>query len=359
MGGGEAKEHILFTIPWAEPKALLDKLRKQHPAYSFTWHRTDNTTSPAPSDLFKPYTILITIGTFPSKPSDAPNLKWIQVFSAGTDRLTNAPIYRDTDITLTTVSGIHGPQIAEWVIMTTLVNNHKYKQLYELQKQHKWGKTGTDDDYHNVSDLVGQRLGILGYGSIGRQVARAGHSMGMEVLAFTATPKDTKEKRRDPGFIVPGTGDPEGEIPKEWYSGLDKESLHHFLSQNLDMVMVSVPLTKQTEKMLTKEEFDVLGRNGKAPFLANIARGKIVDTDALISALKNGHLRAAALDVTDPEPLPEDSKLWDMKNVIVTPHISGVGTAYGERALQLFGENLKRWEAGEKLLNVVKRGRGY
>ena len=360
MGGGEAKEHLLFTLPLPEPKELLDKLRKQHPAYRVTWHQLSSFTDAVPSDLYQSCTILITVGTFPQNPSDAPHLQWIQVFSAGTDRLTDAPIYRDTAITLTTVSGIHGPQIAEWVVMTTLVTNHKYKQLYELQKAHKWGKSRSgDDDYHHVADLVGQRLGVLGYGSIGRQVARVGKSMGMEVLAYTATPKDTREKKRDRGFIVPGTGDPEGEIPTAWYSGLDKESLHQFLRQDLDVLMVSVPLTKGTEKLLAKEEFEVLGKNGTPPLLVNIARGKIVDTAALISALKAGQLRAAALDVTDPEPLPENNELWDMENVIVTPHVSGIGEAYMGRAFLLFEENLDRWQNGEALLNVVRRGRGY
>ncbi|KAL9062627.1 MAG: hypothetical protein Q9157_008758 [Trypethelium eluteriae] len=359
MGGGEAMEQILFTLTYPEPKALLDKLRKEYPAYAFTWYETSSNRATIASEIFKSATILVTLGTFPQDTSDAPNLKWIQVFSAGTDRLANKPIYRDTDVLFTTMSGIHGPQIAEWAIMTTLITNHKYKQLYELQKQHKWGKRGQDDDYHHVNDLVGQRLGVLGYGSIGRQVARAGQSMGMEVLAYTATPKNTKEKRRDNGFILPGLGDPEGEIPKEWYSGLDKENLHKFLRQDLDLLLVSVPLTKDTEKMLGKEEFEILGKNGKPPLLLNIARGKIVDTEALISALKGGELRAAALDVTDPEPLPEDSELWDLDNAIVTPHVSGIGEAYTDRAFLLLGENLKRWQKGEKLLNVVNRGRGY
>ncbi|KAI9699203.1 MAG: hypothetical protein M1820_007282 [Bogoriella megaspora] len=360
MGGGEAKDQVLLTLPFPEPKDALSSFRKKHPDIQFTYYdTTQHSQTPVPASLFAKVTILVTLGTLPAKPSDAPKLKWIQAFSAGSDRYPSQPIYRDTDVILTTMSGIHGPQIAEWVVMTTLVTNHKYKQLYELQKQHKWGKTGVQDDYHNVSDLVGQRLGILGYGSIGRQVARMGKAAGMEVIAYTATPKDTPESKKDHGFIVPGTGDPEGEFPKEWYSGLDKKNLRNFLAQDLDVVMVSVPLTKDTEKMLSDEEFKVLGANGKPPLFINIARGKIVNTDALVKALKEDSIRAAALDVTDPEPLPEDSELWDMKNVIVTPHISSVGKAYASRAYTLFEENLQRWEKGEKLLNTVRKGRGY
>ncbi|KAK6416591.1 hypothetical protein LTR95_017443, partial [Oleoguttula sp. CCFEE 5521] len=138
---------------------------------------------------------------------------------------------------------------------------------------------------------------------------------------YTATPKDTPEKRRDPGFIVPGTGDAEGEVPSAWYSGLDKESLHEFLKQDIDWLLVSVPLTKETTHFLGKKEFEILSQGGKRPaFVTNIARGAIIDQPALIEALKNGTLAGAALDVTDPEPLPEDSELWDLDNVIVTPH---------------------------------------
>lgn len=211
-------------------------------------------------------TILTTGSSLPSKPEACPNLKLIHFFAAGINYIVKHPIYTDTSITLTTSSGVHGPQIAEWVILTHLAQSHKYNDLYELQKRKRWGE-GNDSLFHyRVRDLVGQRLGILGYGSIGRQgitklevdmteqagnltvsrvliVGRVAKAMGMDVIAFTATPKDTAEKRKDHGYIVPGTGDPDGSIPSEWFSGLDKESLHRFLSQDLDALLVSVPLT--------------------------------------------------------------------------------------------------------------------
>lgn len=182
----------------------------------------------------------------------------------------------------------------------------------------------------------------------------------MDVVAFTATPKDTPEKKKDPGFVVPGTGDADGSIPSAWYSGLDKDSLHNFLKQDIDLLLVSVPLTEQTKHMLSKDEFSILSQGGKRPaFVTNIARGQIIDQPALIDALKDGTLGGAALDVTDPEPLPEDSELWGLPNVIITPHISGVGQAYAERAFQILEVNLERRRKGEKLINVVKRERGY
>lgn len=191
--------------------------------------------------------------------------------------------------------------------------------------------------------------------------ARIAKAMGYDVIAYTATPKDTAEKKKDRGYIVPGTGDPDGLIPREWYSGLDKKSLHEFLSQDIDVLLVSVPLTPQTTHFLAAAEFDLLGKKGA--FVANISRGKVLQQDDLIAALKksreDGGLRGAALDVTDPEPLPEDSELWDLDNVVITPHVSGLGTTYAERSFGILEQNLTRLEKGERLLNVVDRKKGY
>lgn len=250
--------------------------------------------------------------------------------------------------------------------MTTLVRTHFYNDLHDAQKEHRWAKYGPNQ---TVYDLVGQRLGVLGYGSIGRQVARVAQAMGMTVLAYTATPKDTDEARRDHGFIVPGTGDATGAIPAAWYSGLDAPSLHTFLAQDIDILLVSVPLTPQTTHFLSAEEFSILSRGtaahrdpargGKKPVLVNISRGQIVDQQALVSALEEGVLGGAALDVTEPEPLPKDDPLWSAPNVVVTPHVSGNGAAYVERSLRILEENLGRRARGEGLLNVVDRRRGY
>lgn len=183
---------------------------------------------------------------------------------------------------------------------------------------------------------------------------------GMDVVAFTASPKESPEKKKDVGFIVPGTGDPDGSIPSAWYSGLDKKSLHNFLKQDIDILLISVPLTDQTRHFLSTEEFRVLSQDGKRPvFVTNIARGAIIDQDALIKSLKDGTLAGAALDVTDPEPLPEDSELWGLDNVTVTPHISGVGQSYTDRAFQIVELQVDKRQKGEKLINVVKRDRGY
>lgn len=255
--------------------------------------------------------------------------------------------------------------------MTALVYSHSYNLLHDWQSQHNWGSGSSHPKLRSNRDFVGQRLGVLGYGSIGRQVARVCSAMGMSVVAYTAHLRTTPESKEDHGFIVPSTGDPDGTIPRAWYGGLDKPHLHEFLAQDIDHLLVSVPLTEETTHMLGKEEFEILGR--KNTFVSNISRGQILVQDELIDALKTyaegvkerkkgselKGLRGAALDVADPEPLPKDHPLWDAPNCVITPHISGLGTTYADRAFQVLEVNLDRREKGEKMINVVNRKQGY
>lgn len=234
-----------------------------------------------------------------------------------------------------------------------MAHSHHYNALHEQQKRQEWApKYGSD-----VRDLVGQKLGVLGYGSIGRQAANVARAMGMEVIAYTATPKDTPEKKADHGFIVPGTGDENGHIPSEWYSGLAKKSLHNFLARDIDILLVSVPLTEQTRHFLSTEEFKILSKN--KTYITNIARGPIIDQPALIKALQEGKLRGAALDVTDPEPLPADDPLWKAPNVTITPHVSGASVAYVDRVIQVLEANLDNLSSGKPLINTIDRKKGY
>lgn len=277
--------------------------------------------------------------------------------------------------------------------MTSLVHSHSYNLLHHWQLQHRWGKSKSEKTSLRTSrDKVGQTFAVLGYGSIGRQAGRVAQAMGMRVIAYTASPRETPESRKDKGYIVPGTGDPDGRIPSAWFSGTDKASLHHFLSQDIDHLLIAVPLTPSTRHLLSLQEFEILGRCNA--FISNISRGPIIDQGAFISALEayasnvgsqtatstdepiHGSiendrptelsltesipgLRGAALDVTDPEPLPPDDPLWDTSNCIISPHISGGGTAYTERAFEILELNLKRKEKGEKMINVVDRKKGY
>lgn len=191
-------------------------------------------------------------------------------------------------------------------------------------------------------------------------VARVAKAMGMDVIAYTASPRKTPESKKDDGYIVPGTGDPDGILPSAWYSGTDKDDLHNFLKQEIDLLVVGVPLTKYTTHLLSTDEFEVLHKsNPRGTYIANIARGQIIDQKALIKALETKQIRGAALDVADPEPLPKDDPLWKAPNVLITPHVSGSSDAYAERAFQVLAANIRRERDGGKLINEVNRDRGY
>lgn len=195
-------------------------------------------------------------------------------------------------------------------------------------------------------------------------VANVFHSLGSIVVAYTASPRPTPSSRRDTGYIVPGTGDPSGTIPSEWYSGTHTSDLHHFLSQNLDALVITLPLTPATRHLFGPDEFHILSQNqtpsGQSKtFLINISRGAIVQQPSLVTALTQHQLRGAALDVTDPEPLPPHDPLWDAPNVIITPHISGLGKEYLGRVFDVVKLNLRRREKGDKMVNVVDRKKGY
>ncbi|MCJ1477610.1 hypothetical protein MMC13_006283 [Lambiella insularis] len=404
MGGASKEEHMLIALPFPPPTAILDRIKKGHPNITVTYRDLSHQDSFAkesgiPDDVWLPATILVTLSALPSSPDKCPNLELIHFFTAGTNHIATHPIYTSTHIPLTTSSGIHGPQIAEWLLLTSLVSSHAYHTLHSWQLAHRWSPPDSQAArLRSVRDSVAQRLGILGYGSIGRQVARVAHAMGMDVLAYTATPRPDAASKRDRGFIVPGTGDPDGSIPSAWYSGLDKPSLHAFLAQDLDWLVVALPLTPVTTHLLGAEEFALLARRNA--FLSNISRGQILVQADLIAALeayvaapeataqrpqseasvvseaaqqemtvvseagrgvgggKKG-LRGAALDVTDPEPLPSGHPLWEAPNCIVTPHISGLSVMYADRAFQVLEANLRRREEGEGLINVVDRERGY
>lgn len=181
--------------------------------------------------------------------------------------------------------------------------------------------------------------------------------MGMSVHAYTLNARTTPESRRDHSYFPPGLGDADGILPQKWFSGGSTSDLHAFLGSDLDLLVVALPLTPATKGLISKPELEVLGK--KKTFLSNIARGPIVDTDALYDALEGEVIRGAALDVTDPEPLPDGHKLWKAKNVIITPHISGASTSYDERVFEILKINLERLGAGEEFMNRVNKKSGY
>lgn len=280
------------------------------------------------------------------------SVRFIQFSHAGADKWIHHEKYQDQNTTFCTASGTHPPQIAEWVAGTYLMMSHRLLDYYASQKEAVWRKT-----LYDIEDAPGKRIGILGYGAIGRQVARVFAALGMEVYAYTRSERPTPESRRDDSYCVAGTGDPDGLIPKKWFHGPGKEDVNAFLAQDLDVLVIGLPLTDATRKLIGREQFQIMSR--KKTFVSNIARGAVIDTDALVEALDEGLIWGAALDVTDPEPLTDGHPLWTMPNVIVTPHISWQTRFYWKRVLAILEINLEKLATGQPLINVINREHHY
>jgi phosphoglycerate dehydrogenase-like enzyme len=180
----------------------------------------------------------------------------------------------------------------------------------------------------------------------------------MEVIAYTLRPRPTASDRKDKNWYQANSGDPDGTIPTDYFHGNSKKELHTFLARNSDILVLSLPLVASTRHMISDEELTIM--NTKSPaFLVNIARGPIIDHDALLASLRkgpaNGGLLGAALDVTEPEPLPQDSELWTLPNVFISPHVSSVTPQTTRRAFEILEENLLRRANLGEMVNVVKR----
>jgi phosphoglycerate dehydrogenase-like enzyme len=273
----------------------------------------------------------------------APHLKWVQLLSAGADHAMGA--LKTSRITMTTASGIHATPIAEYTIASMLGFAHRFHLMVRAQLKHEWLRSGFPG---TVEELNGKTLGVIGYGSIGRETARLAKAFGMRVLALKRDPGN----RRDEGWCPAGLGDPDGVIPEAFFgSGQRQEIL-----RESDYITVTLPGTKHTRHFIGVSEIAAMRPRA---YIVNIGRGEVIDESALIDALKAGKIGGAGLDVFEKEPLPKESPIWDLENVILTPHMSGANRGYMDKACALFADNLRRFSAGQPLLNVVDRQLGY
>lgn len=274
-----------------------------------------------------------------------PDLSWIQVPFAGVDGLICSPIWK-TDVIITNASGIHATPIAERALAMMLAFRARLPELWQYQQNREW--PGDKRAEFSNPDLRGSTLGIVGYGAIGGELARLAQALGMRVLALNRS----GTRRPLEGYLPSDVGDPEVRIPEKVYAADD---LHTMLAE-CDHVVLLLPLTPVTRGVMDAAAF---ARMKPSAYFYNYGRGALVDEAALIEVLQTGHIAGAGLDVFAQEPLPEDSPLWEMPNVIISPHIGGLSENYYDRAAQLFAENLRRYVQGQPLLNVVDRQLGY
>lgn len=267
----------------------------------------------------------------------APHLRWLQYPGAGVDGLRDSGMLdAQSQVIVTTATGIHATTISEYVFGSMLMFNWNWPQMVRLQDGHVWARSA---GWYSLGgrELAGQTLGVVGMGSIGRRIAQLGHAFGMRVLGIRRS--FSAEQATDPDLDV----------------SYSPQQLHELLGQS-DYVVLSVPLTTETELLIGEAELRTMKSNA---YLVNIARGRVIDEQALIRALREGWIAGAGLDVAQIEPLPSNSPLYGMPNVILTPHISGVSVHYETRLAALFADNLRRYRAGETLLNRFDPARGY
>jgi phosphoglycerate dehydrogenase-like enzyme len=260
----------------------------------------------------------------------AKSLRWAQNPSAGVEHLMGIPELVDGPIVLTNMARAFGPEIADQALAYLLAFTRDLPHFIATTAEKRWG-----DRRRGVvfEELAGKTMLVIGLGGIGTEIARRAHGFGVRVVATD---------------------------PKVWERPLFVDELRrpekfHDLLPRADVVASAVPLTKESTRMIGEREFGMMKTGA---ILINVSRGKVVDTDALVAAMDSGKVAAAGLDVTDPEPLPDGHPLWS-HNVIITPHTAGQSPGGDRRRHALLRENLRRFAAGEALLNVVDKKAGY
>lgn len=256
----------------------------------------------------------------------ADKLRWVHVAGAGVDAVL-FPELIESAVTVTNSRGVFDRSIAEYVLGLMLLFAKDFRRSVELQRRREWMHRETEM-------LAGSKLLVVGAGPIGRMISRQARCIGMETSAVART---SRSEDADFGRVF------------------SSEQLDKALP-DADYVVIAAPLTDQTRGMFGAAEFERMKPSAR---LINVGRGAIVDEPALIEALREGRIAGAALDVFLEEPLPEQSPLWDMPQVVVSPHMSGDFVGWLEALGELFVENFRRWERGDELLNVVDKERGY
>jgi len=271
--------------------------------------------------------ILLTWGAMDIRPLylTAPKLKWIHALSAGVENLI-FPEMATNNTLLTNSRGIHGIPISEHVFAIMLSFTRGLNVFIRQQGKKLWKRSP-------VEEIHDKTIGIVGLGSIGREIAKKAKGMGMQVIASKKTM--TTELFVDKLYT--------------------SEQLPELLA-DADFVIVALPLVEETKNLFTIKEFSLMKPSA---YFINISRGAVVNENDLVTALEQGLIKGAGLDVFEQEPLAESSHFWDMENVIITPHLAALSPNYLDRAIKLFADNLSRYIQHKEMLNVIDKDKGY
>ena len=317
------------SAAWVLPRRYVEALRRDFPQHTFleAWDRDMLRRVLVDSDA--------AFAAFLDKDlvASLTRLRWLQAPAAGVAHMLSSELAA-SPIVLTSARGVRARAIAEHVMLMALALARQLPLVLRWQAEHTWAL----DEIETAGatrTLQGKQLGVVGLGSIGGEVARLAAGFGMRVIGI----RKHIETMRPAGVDTV----------------LPPERLTELLSSS-DVVVLSAALTAETRLIINR---DALAHIKRGAWLINISRGRLVDDDAVIDALRDGRLGGAALDVFTREPLPADSPYWDLPNVIVTPHVSGAMEDYWTPLVGLFAENLRRFENGQPLLNIVDKSAGY
>ena len=320
--------HSPFLM-WNLPASHVEALRRAFPAHEFRCATDDETALGTIGDAEVAFSAQVR----PEHLAAATRLRWIHSPAAGVGSML-FPAMIESPVVLTNSRGLSADTIAEHVIAVTLVLFRRLHTAVRYQAQREWAQDVVGAPPAN-RQISGSHACVVGLGSIGRAAARRMHALGATVSGV----------RRDCSAPAPEGVGRVGQ-PAE---------LHDMLHQ-ADVVVIAAPQTRDTRGLIGGAELEAMRRDA---ILVNVSRGKLVDEGALVAALRAGTIGGAALDVFTHEPLAAESPLWDMPNVLITPHTAGFRSDHWDAATKLFADNLRRFERGAPLVNVVDKHAGY
>jgi D-2-hydroxyacid dehydrogenase (NADP+) len=324
---------LIFTVWavefWRVPKSQVERLRRQFPQVTFTHALTDAEAF----DAMESTDVALASRMSPAMVEHAPRLRWVHSTAAAVGILPLKELAA-RNIAVTNSRGIQAAAIAEFVIGGLLAHARRFHLMWDAQRQRRWIQNELTRDAWPWS-IRGRTMTIVGLGTIGQEVARRAHAFGMRVTGVRR-----RVERPKPPFLDRVAG------PNELDSTL----------RGCDVLVIAAPSIDETDRLIGAERLGMLNHGA---IVINVARGKIIDGEALIRELQNGHLGGAVLDVFEKEPLDPASPLWTLPNVIISPHASGVRPDHWDEVIDLFSENLQRFQRGEPLLNLVDVHAGY
>jgi phosphoglycerate dehydrogenase-like enzyme len=315
---------------WALPDWFPERLRQQFSQLDVAYLSTPDEAQVQLRDS----EIAVTVSLRPEQFRAAKKLRWIHSPSAAVNELM-IPELVNSDVKVSNGRDVHGPVVAEHVMALMLAWAKSIPQAIRLQERHEWGKDIIWNGRHRPREVAGATLGLIGLGSIGRNVARHASAFGMHVIA-------TRER--------PEQGSPEGVHQVFPSSQIDDVLVRS------DFVVLAAPITPATRGLINAQR---LAHMKADAYIINVGRGPLIDETALVEALREQKIAGAALDVFDIEPVPSDSPLWDLEDLLITPHTAGLTEKLWERQFALLSENLKRYLDHKPLLALVDKHRGY